>query len=151
MTRSAIWSQAAASSIKPPSTDCSASMECGGRRSPSPAPRVRLMTRADMRYPNGTRCRKLLFGDDCDQQGHIHVRVQVQLNLVLARDANRTGRHAHFTAADRLTRFDGRLGDIGGADRAEQLALGARLGPKFQLEVFELQGARLGCSQLMAR
>src|ERR1700688_2108992 len=116
MTRSAIWSQAAASSIKPPSTDCSASMECGGKRRPSPGPKVRFMTRADMRYPNGTRCRALLFSDDGDQQGHINVRMQVQLNLVVARDANRAGRHAHFTATDGLACFDGRFGDIGGAD-----------------------------------
>src|ERR1700732_4646643 len=138
MTRSAIWSQAAASSIKPPRTDCSASIECGGRRKPSPGPKVRFMTRADMRYPNGTRCRALLFGDDGDRQGHINVRVQVQLDQGLARHANRTGGHAHFTAADRLARFDRRLGDIGGADRAEQFALRTGLGPKFQLEVLEL-------------
>src|SRR6185437_12455498 len=33
--RSATWSHASPTSIRPPSTDCSASMECGGTRSTS--------------------------------------------------------------------------------------------------------------------
>src|SRR5258708_2365708 len=126
-------------------------MECGGSRRPSPAPKVRFMTRADMRYPNGTRCRKLLFGDDCDRQGHIHVRVQVQLAWVIARGATRSRGHALFAGVEGLAGLDRRFGDIGGADRAEQLALGAGLGPQSQLEVPELQGTRLGRGQVLTR
>src|SRR5580693_1341397 len=99
-------------------------MECGGSFRPSPAPKVRLMTRADTGFASPP----LLFGDDGDQQGHINVRVQVQLDLMITGDADWTGWHAHFAAADRLTRFDGGFGNVGGADRAEQLAFRARLG-----------------------
>src|SRR5580692_7476394 len=122
-------------------------MECGGSLRPSPAPKVRLMTREDTGFASPP----LLFGDDCDCQGHINVRVQMQLDLMIAGDADRTGRHAYFAAADRLTRFDGRLGDIGGADRAEQLAFRTCLGLEFKLEVLELQGARLRRGQFLAR
>src|ERR1700677_4352611 len=103
MTRSATWSQAAESSIKPPSTDCSASIECGGSRKPSPASNERLLTRLATCKACAMRlCRPLLVGDDSDRQGHINVCVQMQLHLVLAERSDRPGRHAHFAAADRL-------------------------------------------------
>src|SRR3984957_3621151 len=112
-------------------------MECGGSLRPSPAPKVRLMTREDTGFASPP----LLFGDDCDCQGHINVRVQVQLHLMIAGDANRTGRHAYFAAADRLAGFDGCFRNIGGTDGTEQLAFRARLGLELELEVLELQRA----------
>ena len=93
----------------------------------------------------------LLFGDDRDQQGHINVSVQVQLHLVFACDANWTCGHAHFAAADGLTRLDRGFRDIGGTDRAEELAFRTGLGFELELEALELHRARLRCGQFLAR
>ena len=45
----------------------------------------------------------------------------------------------------------GAFGDVGGTDRAEQLAFAARLRRQRQLEAFELAGARLRGIELLAR
>src|SRR5271165_3187533 len=127
--------------MSPPSTDCSASIEWGGRRSPSPEPPgERLLTRTATNYACAARLgRPLLFGDDRYGQRHIDVRMQVQLDLVLARRADRPGRHAHFGTHDRVARIDRRFGDIGRADRSEQLAFGAGFGLDLEFEVLEVQ------------
>src|SRR3984957_18908343 len=70
---------------------------------------------------------------------------------MFAGDADRSGRHAHLAAADRLARLDRGFRNVGGADRAEQLAFRAGLGRQRQLEVLELDGARLRSGQLMVR
>src|SRR5450755_124761 len=91
----------------------------------------------------------LLFGDDRDHEGHVDVRVQMQLHLVLAKRADGAHGHAHFGARDWLPSLDGRFGDIGGADRAEQLTFRSGLGLELELEILEGCGAALRLRQIL--
>src|SRR5262245_57917552 len=131
---SATASQAFASSMSPPSTACSASTEWGGVRTSSwriiattgtpgfPSPQHTAGARA-VSVARGGR----LFRDHRQRHLDVDVAVQVQGDQVLADRADRPARQAHLGALDLVARFLAGLGDIGGADRAEQLALVARL------------------------
>src|ERR1700722_7346263 len=138
--------------MRPPRTACSASMECGGRRkAPSPAPEYGFGRLATGKPCAPGFCRPLLFGDDGDREGHVDVGMQVQLHRMLAGGSDRTIRHANFAAGYGITRFPGGFGNVGGADRAEQLAFGARLGLELELEVLEFRGASLRRGELLVR
>src|ERR1700677_3481202 len=140
--------------MRPPRTACSASMECGGRRnapSPPSEPEYGLRRLATCKACAQRLWGPLLFGDDGDREGHVDVGMQVQLHLVLAGGSDRTVRHANLAARHWVTRLDGGLVDVGGADRAEQLALGARFGLELELEVLELRGASLCGGELGVR
>src|SRR2546421_12695154 len=69
----------------------------------------------------------------------------------LAQRAQRAGRQAHFTALDVEAIPRTRLGDVAGADRAEQLPLGAGLGMNDELEIPDGGRPLLGGHQLLAR
>ncbi len=86
----------------------------------------------------------LLFGDDRDRQGNFHVRVQMQDHAVLADGPDRAARQAHFAALDLESRGSDRFGDVGGADRAEELAFAAGFGRDAELEVLQCRGPLLG-------
>src|SRR5690606_168526 len=91
-----------------------------------------------------------LLADDDDLDGGVDVGVQVQLDLVLADGTQRAGRHAHFLPLHRHAGLGHRLGDVGGADGAEQLALIAGLGGDGHLQALELRLAVLGSLQRLA-
>src|SRR5271165_4812343 len=120
-------------------------MECGGSRMPSPAALVERLLKwvATCKACAPRLCWPLLFCDDRDQQGHVNVGVQMQLHLMFAGGANRPGRHAHFAACNRLSRLHRGLGDVRGADRAEELPFGTGLRLDLELEIFEFDRARL--------
>src|ERR1700691_4755771 len=77
--------------------------------------------------------------------------MQVQLHLMVAEGADRTGRHAHFAARNRLAGLDGRFSDIRRADRAEQLAFRAGLGLQLELEILERLRALLRLCVVLSR
>src|SRR5215469_13817117 len=103
---------------RPPSTAWSASTECGGAGASTSAtePESRALAEPAIGCPG------LLFGDDRYRQRHVHVGVQVQTDHVLAQHAQRATRQAHFAALDLEARLVAGLGDVGGTDRAEELA-----------------------------
>src|SRR5215472_14062032 len=141
---SATLSHATGSSSRPPSTACSASTECGGAGASSSAavpdsPRA-LAETATVILPRAA----LLFCDDGDVQRHVDVGVQVQAHQVLTEQAQRARGQAHFAALDREARTGAGLGDVGRADRAEELALGAGLGLDRKLEVRHGRGTLAG-------
>ena len=70
---------------------------------------------------------RLFVGLDDYRELDVHVRVQVQLDLVLADHAERPVVHTHFAALDLDAELPERLGDVHGADGAEQLPFGAGL------------------------
>src|SRR5690349_733222 len=149
---SATWSHALTSSMRPPSTACSASMECGGVRTSAMEPRSRRAfadsaTRLLEKEPPP---RRLFLGDDGHRQLDVHVRMQMQRDDVVADRAQRTARQAHFTALNLEVLAIERFGDVRRTDGAEQLALGARLRAHGELEVLERSLALGGRLQVLA-
>src|SRR5512137_2203594 len=143
-------SQVLLSSSRPPSTACSASSEFGGTRNaaassltygrgfrrnlpPEPAPLPlsswSIVDGCSPRTRGGS-----VFGGDHDRQVDLDVGVQVQLHVVLADQADRAARQAHFSALDGDAALRQRFGDVGRADRAEQLAFRAGLRLQVELE-----------------
>ena len=92
-----------------------------------------------------------VFSGDVDRQVDLDVAVQVQLDVVLADEADRPSRQTHFTALDLDAGLGQGLGDVGGADGAEELALGARLRAQLELEILELPCARARTRQRVRR
>src|SRR5580698_5969640 len=148
---SATWSQAVLSISSAPSTDCSASRECGGTSPSAPAlapsrrERRGVLTRP--RPPASAR----FFRDDDDRQLDLDVGVQMQLHHVLAYGTQWTARQTHFAARERMAGRGGRLGDIGRTDRTEQLSLGSGLGDDRELEILDRRGALLRSMQVLVR
>ena len=70
--------------------------------------------------------------------------VQMQVDVELAGVADHAGRQAHFALAHVGAGRGDRLGDVAGADRAEQLALVAAVGLDRDREAGQLLGARRG-------
>src|SRR5262245_46679715 len=141
-------SHARLSSISAPSTACSASTECGGTRISSTAALSRARrgpTTATLDSGSATSDvglkPDLFLGDDRHRQIDSDVGVQVQLHDVLAGLADRAVRQTHFRALDFEARLASRLGDVRGADRAEQLAFASRLRGERQLEALQLRCA----------
>src|SRR5690606_26030324 len=148
------WSQACVSSSRPPSTACSASIEWGG---------VWSRSMPGLFWPSGAgpatdqpaeklwKTSALLFGFDDHRQVHVDVGVQMQRHHMLAHRAQRAVRQPQLAAGDFVAGGGGGLGNVGGADRAEQLALVASLGADRELEALELRLAGLGALQRIAR
>src|SRR6187551_1035648 len=137
--------------MRPPSSDCSASTECGGNRRRSVALRASSVAAASAICPLWRYGSALLFvlrlrGLDHDLDLDVHVRVQVQNDLVVADGTQGTVRQPNFAALDLDTALGDGLCDVDGADGAEQLALGAGLHLDLEREPLELLGTRLrGC------
>src|SRR6185312_13103646 len=123
-------SQAVVSRSRPPMTACSASTECGGTGASTVA-------RGSRRALAGPATDRLLFRDDQHRQRNINVGVQVQTDVMFADHAQGASRHAHFATLDLEARLAERLGDIGRADGAEQLAFRAGLRGHRELEVLQ--------------
>ena len=70
---------------------------------------------------------------------------------VFAHGAQRTLGQAHFGSLDLVAIARGSLGDVAGADRAEELALGAGLGVDRELEFLQRRRALLGAGQVLVR
>src|SRR5690242_13468442 len=136
---SATLSQALVSSIRPPRTACSASMECGGVRTSAMEPRSRraFAVSATRRLGREPAARRLLFRDDRNGNRHVDVRMQMQTDDVIAHRAQRTAWQTHFTALDLEVLAVQRFGNIRRADRAEELAFSARLRADGELEPFQ--------------
>src|SRR5258708_28583722 len=148
---SATFSHATGSSSSPPSTACSDSTECGGTGASSSAaepgsPRALAETATVIARPGA-----LLFRDDGDVQRHVDVGVQVQAHQVLADEAQRARGQAHLAALDAEPLACAGFRDVGRADRAVELALGAGLGMNRELEVLYGRGALFGRAQVLAR
>src|SRR6185503_5208370 len=148
---SATLSHALVSSMRPPSTACSDSMECGGVRTSAMEPRSRRALTASATYRSGKSRARLLFGDDRHGQRHVHVCMQMQIHGVLADGTQRPTRLALFTTLDLEVLALERLRDVRSADGAEQLAFGARLRADGELEILERNLALFGGAQLVAR
>jgi len=86
-----------------------------------------------------------------DLQRHVDVGVQVQGDGVLAEHAQRAVRQPHFAALDVEAGTGAGLGDVAGADRAEQLPFGAGLGVDGELEILHRRRALRGGGQVLAR
>src|SRR5690606_41798613 len=69
---------------------------------------------------------------------------------LLAHRAQRPVGQPHFAARQRLASGGGRVGNVGGSDGTEKLALVARLGADRELEALELGLAGLGARQRVA-
>src|SRR5688500_13479047 len=155
MRRSAIASHMRLSSMRPPSTACSASTECGGTRMSSTAAlsrarRAPASETMDSASDIGVQRWALLFPDNDDRHVDGHVGVQMNLHDVLTGNADRTVRQAHLRTLDLMTGLLHAVGDIGRTDRAEELALAAGLRRERELEAFELLRARLSAFELGA-
>src|SRR5262245_25326682 len=102
--RSATASQVALSSMSPPSTDCSASIECGGTRTASVAGFSRFLREKAASVPRSSGSATcgpdvaLLFRDDVNDQVDDDVGVQVQAHGVLADIADQAARQVDFRA-----------------------------------------------------
>src|SRR5258705_8144030 len=101
--------------MRPPSTACSASTECGGIRMSSTAAlsRARQLPASDtmasvsgigLLYQLCESDARLFFRNDDDRQVDGHIGVQVQLHDVLASLADRAVGQAHFRAFDLMAR-----------------------------------------------
>src|SRR5262245_56732473 len=152
---SATASQAAPSSMRPPSTACSASIECGGTRSGSAlgdGPFWVLITQASLQPARTSRAeaRHLdsLFRDDRQRDRDVDVSMQVNGDRVLAHHADRPGRQTHFAARHLEAGRGSRFRDIRSAHGTEQLAFRACLGSHAQLQVLHLFGPLLGVVEL---
>ena len=87
--------------------------------------------------------RALFFGGHRHRQVDFDVGVQMQLDVVLADQPDRAAGQTHFAALDVDAGGGQRLGDVGGADRAEELAFAAGLGGERELEVLRARAARV--------
>src|SRR5581483_432506 len=132
--------------MSPPSTACSASIECGGVRTStmSPSEARRALAGPATIVPESP----LLLGDDGHRKRDVDVGVQVQIHGMLPDHAQRTVRQAHLAAGDVMTGARGCLGDVGRADGAEELPLGACLRVDGEPEFLERLGALLGARVL---
>ena len=74
--------------------------------------------------------------------------MQLDLHDMLAGDADRSFRQAHFRTLERDAGFRHAFGDVGGTDRTEQLAFRPGLRGDGKLEAFELRGAALSLRKL---
>src|SRR5579864_83945 len=144
-------SQATASSSSPPSSACSASTEWGGAGASISAtgaesPRVLAIPATPM-----SRFRVLLFRGDRVLHRDVDIGMQVQVDGVLAQHAQRAVRQPHLAALDLEALARTGLGDIAGADRAEQLSLGAGLGVDGELEILHRHRTLFGGREVLAR
>src|SRR5690349_5311307 len=114
--------------MRPPSTACSASMECGGVRTSATGPASRCALAGPATdCPADRNALRLFLGSDRDVQRHVDVRMQVQMHYVLADHAKRAAGQPHFAARDLEALARTGFRDIRGANRAEQFAFSARL------------------------
>src|SRR5690606_37421077 len=90
-------------------------------------------------------------GLDGDGDQDVHVAVQVQLDVVIADHADRPFRQPYLAALDLDAERRHRLGNVHGPDRAEQLALRARLGLDADRQALELLRACLRGRELLRR
>src|SRR5580692_10738996 len=139
---SATWSQALPSISSAPSTDCSASTECGGTSPSAPVPPPSRRERSGV-LTSGPAASACFFGDDDDWKFQVDVGVQVQMDRVLAYGPQRTTRQTHFTSHQRVASSRRRFRDVRRADRPEQLAFAARLGGDRELEFLQPLGTLL--------
>src|SRR5687767_10367126 len=91
--------------MRPPSSDCSASTECGGNRRRSAARRASSVAAASaILSPGPEGLYRLgvvrLYGLDDNLDLDVHVRVQVQLDLMLADDAERPVKQPNLAPLD---------------------------------------------------
>src|SRR6188768_433617 len=93
----------------------------------------------------------LVFGSDHHRQLHVDVRVQMQGDRVIANRTQGSGGQTHFSTRQLVASLGAGFGNVGSADRAEQLAFGARLGGDLQLELLERGSAALRILELIAR
>src|SRR5262245_27012001 len=141
--------------MRPPSSDCSASTECGGNRRRSVALRASSVAALSAILPPSLGAFQRpslsvlrLLGLDHDLELDVHVRVQVQLDLMIADDTQRTVGQPNLAALDLDAMLADRLGNVDGADRAEQLAFGACLHLDLQRQALELLRASLSGLEL---
>src|SRR5688572_4560946 len=137
--------------MRPPSNDCSASTECGGKRNRSVARRaisavpaasaILILKRRPARV---ALCAGGFRGLDDDSDLYVHVRVQVQVDLVLADDPQRAVVQTNLAALDLDAVLTHGFGDVERPNRTEELALGAGLHLDLEHEPLELLGSRLG-------